>query len=354
MKLQTVENILLVAIFLFCVGAYFYVDLNNPSYLKLMAEDGLVEWLTVGFLLATAILTSYRVISFKLYKDNHVFLFQLFLIAVFLFVAAEEISWGQRIFGFESGEIFKLINKQKETNLHNIGSSTFSVNKAFFGIGLELIILLYLLAVPYLYINVEKFKSFADKIYLPIPKVMHGIVFVICLRLVLDLDFHEVGEPHDECPRQLHDAAIALLGFVVAVELLEDQRRIVESGTTHRVECQHTIIGGQCLDLVGLRSSSEVVCLSQEPFHLGETIPVPVRGGCRLDLGRRIDSGVAKQYRDLPPRHREGAVDRDCLAEKGQPCQVVAFIRGNPVSLHILLERCQRTSGDPLEILGGL
>jgi tetratricopeptide (TPR) repeat protein len=32
----------------------------------------------------------------------------------------EEISWGQRIFGFESPEFFKRYNLQRETNLHNI------------------------------------------------------------------------------------------------------------------------------------------------------------------------------------------------------------------------------------------
>ncbi|XOF34373.1 MAG: hypothetical protein ACL93V_03490 [Candidatus Electrothrix sp. YB6] len=37
-----------------------------------------------------------------------------------LFVALEEIAWGQWLFGFETPEIWKSINRQKETTLHNL------------------------------------------------------------------------------------------------------------------------------------------------------------------------------------------------------------------------------------------
>jgi hypothetical protein len=36
------------------------------------------------------------------------------------FLIGEELSWGQRIFGWETPESYASINKQKETNLHNI------------------------------------------------------------------------------------------------------------------------------------------------------------------------------------------------------------------------------------------
>jgi hypothetical protein len=39
-----------------------------------------------------------------------------------LFVAGEEISWGQRIFGWETPESLAELNRQGETNIHNIGS----------------------------------------------------------------------------------------------------------------------------------------------------------------------------------------------------------------------------------------
>ncbi|MDY7021056.1 MAG: hypothetical protein SWJ54_06795, partial [Cyanobacteriota bacterium] len=38
------------------------------------------------------------------------------------YVAGEEISWGQHIVGWESGDFWKTINDQEETNLHNTSS----------------------------------------------------------------------------------------------------------------------------------------------------------------------------------------------------------------------------------------
>ena len=39
-----------------------------------------------------------------------------------LYVAGEEISWGQHFFGWETGELFQKLNDQGETNLHNMSS----------------------------------------------------------------------------------------------------------------------------------------------------------------------------------------------------------------------------------------
>ncbi len=39
-----------------------------------------------------------------------------------IYFAGEEISWGQHFFGWETGETLAEINKQKETNIHNISS----------------------------------------------------------------------------------------------------------------------------------------------------------------------------------------------------------------------------------------
>ena len=39
-----------------------------------------------------------------------------------LYFAGEEISWGQHLFAWETGEWFRQVNDQNETNLHNISS----------------------------------------------------------------------------------------------------------------------------------------------------------------------------------------------------------------------------------------
>ena len=45
---------------------------------------------------------------------------------LFAFVAGEEISWGQRLFGFETPDALRAINTQNEFNIHNIHFVRFS------------------------------------------------------------------------------------------------------------------------------------------------------------------------------------------------------------------------------------
>ncbi|MFP6662884.1 MAG: hypothetical protein VCC00_01615 [Deltaproteobacteria bacterium] len=48
------------------------------------------------------------------------------LLGAGLVAAAEEISWGQQVFGFGSGDFFRAHNLQRETNLHNLMPASIS------------------------------------------------------------------------------------------------------------------------------------------------------------------------------------------------------------------------------------
>ena len=54
-----------------------------------------------------------------------------FLIFFYLLCGNEEVSWGQRLFGFGGPEELIALNKQHETNLHNIGSISIYSNVFF-------------------------------------------------------------------------------------------------------------------------------------------------------------------------------------------------------------------------------
>lgn len=90
-------------------------------FLKEMTqENGFFETLSVLLLL---IISFYGIIcSFKNRKlFNGVTLTLVLGFALVAFLAGmEEISWGQQLFHFESGEFFMEKNLQKETNLHNL------------------------------------------------------------------------------------------------------------------------------------------------------------------------------------------------------------------------------------------
>lgn len=98
----------------------------------LVQEDGPVEWLSVGFFLAAFVLRARAAWRDRRLLDA--------LVALFcLFVAGEEISWGQRLVGYEAPAVFLEHNRQQETTLHNFaaifGKPKWSLAAALFAFG---------------------------------------------------------------------------------------------------------------------------------------------------------------------------------------------------------------------------
>jgi hypothetical protein len=90
-------------------------------YRALADEVGLTEWVEFAFVGAMIVLAS--AIAPSLWRRGHRWLALLYLLVALaaLFVAGEEISWGQRIFGWATPEDLEDVNRQGETNIHNIG-----------------------------------------------------------------------------------------------------------------------------------------------------------------------------------------------------------------------------------------
>lgn len=142
-------------------------------------EDGAVEYGTFFFLLCISILQFYRLFTAS---KNKAVLWKLgifFFGILFLFGAGEEISWGQRIFGIESGDFFKDNNLQNETNLHNLEIGGVKLNKLIFSQLLTAIMAIYLLILPFLYQKYTGIKKLADKFVIPIPQLSHIVAFLI-------------------------------------------------------------------------------------------------------------------------------------------------------------------------------
>lgn len=107
---------LLLLIFL----AYF-----NPEFFQLMMakddEGGIVEHATVLILLP-GIAAGFAVFFFHRQNlpDSWLGWWVLMWTLACIFFGGEEISWGQWFFEWKSPEVFKQLNSQEETNLHNI------------------------------------------------------------------------------------------------------------------------------------------------------------------------------------------------------------------------------------------
>jgi hypothetical protein len=96
------------------------VRLWSFEYFKNMVrDDNLIEWIQFGTVLSTSFFAILTSLALNKRKSLLSLLFFLFALCTF-FIAGEEISWGQRIIGFETPPILAEQNLQKETTIHNL------------------------------------------------------------------------------------------------------------------------------------------------------------------------------------------------------------------------------------------
>ena len=95
------------------------ISLPRWYYLLLCKEDGALENLTAIFYFCSFVLA--MSIAKHFLKKQHKFYSLLYFILSlgFFFIAIEEISWGQRIFGINTATFFQERNYQHENNFHN-------------------------------------------------------------------------------------------------------------------------------------------------------------------------------------------------------------------------------------------
>lgn len=92
---------------------------DRDAYLRLLDEDGVVEWTTVGLLTLAAGLAFLRARTAR--KGAHdVWRFYAALGCLCTLAVLEELSWGQRLLGVDSPTFFLRHSDQQEINLHNV------------------------------------------------------------------------------------------------------------------------------------------------------------------------------------------------------------------------------------------
>lgn len=104
------------------IGLLVWLKLRHPWFyaLDFMKEDGPIEWGTsIPYFIAVIVSA---LVSVSLYRNGQRLFGVLYaLLAVGLFfIGGEEISWGQRVFGWQTTHFFAEHNIQDETNLHNM------------------------------------------------------------------------------------------------------------------------------------------------------------------------------------------------------------------------------------------
>jgi hypothetical protein len=167
--------------------AFNHID----AYLHLIQEDGLVEYISAScwFLAAIILLIgSAHQIPWKKRCAPH-FLPYISMLVFFIVCGGEEISWGQRYFGFKTPRIISAINLQHEANLHDIGSISVFSNAFFF---LTLIFFLYL---PHVARKHRKLVNPMLRFFFPIShrRVVQTFIIGLAIWLVIGIRFGTLG-----------------------------------------------------------------------------------------------------------------------------------------------------------------
>ena len=121
--------------------------LDHSTFVAWLQEDAWIEWATF-YAFAAAAVTTWLWLRKRwrpLLKEDPMALMAVLGVSLFcVFVAAEEISWGQRLFALTPPELFLEENYQQELNVHN-----FLNGKALAGFALDTRYLVALVAVIY-------------------------------------------------------------------------------------------------------------------------------------------------------------------------------------------------------------
>ncbi|MFY0680765.1 MAG: hypothetical protein JXR13_09355 [Thalassovita sp.] len=180
--LQKIENALLVLLAVTLVSTLI-IGLVSPEYFELTyaAEDGLIEYGT-SLLLMTASLALF----WRAYLSDGMTSFLLGLYSLlFIFAAGEEISWGQRIVGWESSEFFLEHNRQYETTIHNLVVGGEQLASTLFGSFLTVMLLLYLIVLPLTYGHIGWITTLSRRLAVPVPHKRYAVAALMTTLVIV-------------------------------------------------------------------------------------------------------------------------------------------------------------------------
>jgi hypothetical protein len=170
-----------VALAVYIALTYTVLAMGNNAVSVTIPEDHYFEIIGAFSLLVTSLLFLYGFfIARKSLEKTWASLVKqwvyLGLAALFFFGAGEEISWGQRILGFQTPASLTEVNKQEEFNFHNLSvlenSDLFTADRMF-----DAFWFLFAVLMPAVALALPAFRRFASR-FIPIVHWGIGLLFV--------------------------------------------------------------------------------------------------------------------------------------------------------------------------------
>jgi len=205
------------------------VFMPRGSLVRLTVEDGPVENTTALLFLAGAVLMAAAWWRSRRSSGAPRRLHGLLALALLLFVCfGEEISWGQRIFGWRTPSLFASHNLQGETNLHNLEPfhprNPDGTPKGFLPLLLNLnrlfalFWLAYCVVLPLILPRSRSIRSLTERLGVPIPPLWIGGLFLLSFAAPHLIEHLRSGPtlagPLDEIKEMAYAAAYFLLALV--------------------------------------------------------------------------------------------------------------------------------------------
>ncbi len=100
----------------------FFIAANPELVSRALREDYSVEFFTPAWFLLAGLL-----FFGAAWKEGSLFRRSVYILVglAMVFAAGEEVSWGQRVFGFATPDLLASVNEQNQFNVHNIANSSF-------------------------------------------------------------------------------------------------------------------------------------------------------------------------------------------------------------------------------------
>lgn len=222
---------------------------SRETLIRITAEDNWYENITaLAFILASFIFI-YLFINSKRGNDFYRFktkrnIFFLLLALLFFFGAGEEISWGQRIFGWGTPAEFSRHNLQHETNIHNLDfleSEYYDKNGVMVQRGGLLLKIInqntlmnvfwigWTVLVPLLYQVNKKCRLLIDRINIPFGTIQIGALIFIS-NMLLHVVTRYMPFANDLAvihPVEVKECNMAFLFFVLALFIYRKEKAII-------------------------------------------------------------------------------------------------------------------------------
>jgi len=130
-------------------------------------------------LLFASIMCFYRAYILKPFRGGVFSTFSVMAGIVFFGFAMDEISWAQRVLGYNAPQFFLEHNTKLQVNFHHLVINGFRVNNIIFTLTVKILATLYFIVLPFFYNKLEQIKTFVNRFAIPLPRYSQIGAYVI-------------------------------------------------------------------------------------------------------------------------------------------------------------------------------